>query len=208
MTDHQPQIVWHHERRGRADRWRRFGLAGATVWLTGLSGSGKSTIADALADELFSAGRPYSLLDGDNLRHGLNADLGFGPEDRDENVRRLGEVSLLLADAGLVVLVAAVSPYRAARELVRARHAAAGVTFVEVHVDTSVEVCARRDPKGLYAKAFAGELTGLTGVDAPYEAPLAPEVHLNGADVAIVEAARTVLAALIAMPPVDSVPQL
>ncbi len=174
------------------------------MWLTGLSGSGKSTIADALAELLLAAGRPYVLLDGDNLRHGLNADLGFAPADRDENVRRLGEVALLLADAGLVVLVAAVSPYRVARDAARARHAAVGVGFVEVHVDTPVDVCVSRDPKGLYAKALAGELPGMTGIDAPYEPPLSPELRLADPDLDVVSAAGAVLEVLDAVAPIRS----
>jgi bifunctional enzyme CysN/CysC len=204
VNEQQRHVVWHDERISRAERWQRFGLTGVTVWLTGLSGSGKSTIADALAELLLAAGRPYVLLDGDNLRHGLNADLGFAPADRDENVRRLGEVALLLADAGLVVLVAAVSPYRVARDAARARHAAVGVGFVEVHVDTPVDVCVSRDPKGLYAKALAGELPGMTGIDAPYEPPLSPELRLADPDLDVVSAAGAVLEVLDAVAPIRS----
>jgi adenylyl-sulfate kinase len=153
---------------------------GATVWFTGLSGSGKSTIAAALEARLVAEGRPAYLLDGDNLRHGLNGDLGFDQAARDENVRRTGEVARLFADAGLVALVSLVSPYAAARGAVRALHEADGLAFLEVWVSTPPEECARRDPKGLWARAERGELSGLTGVDAPYEAPERPELELSG----------------------------
>jgi len=152
------------------------------VWFTGLSGSGKSTIAVEVERRLVGSGRAAYLLDGDNVRHGLNTDLGFGAADRDENVRRVGEVATLFADAGLVAVVPLVSPYRAARDAVRARVTGAGLAFVEVHVATSLEECERRDPKGLYAKARAGELSGMTGIDDPYEAPVAPELVLTEAD--------------------------
>jgi adenylyl-sulfate kinase len=152
------------------------------VWFTGLSGSGKSTIANAVAERLLEIGRPAYVLDGDNLRHGLNADLGFSAADRAENVRRVGEVARLMADAGLVVLVPVISPYRADRDRVRTAHEAAGLRFVEVFVDTPLELCEQRDPKGLYAKARAGEVTGMTGIDDPYEPPLSPELVLTPAD--------------------------
>jgi bifunctional enzyme CysN/CysC len=149
-----------------------------TVWFTGLSGAGKSTIAAAVAERLLAANRPVTILDGDEIRRGLNADLGFSAADRSENIRRIGEVARLMADAGLVVLVPVISPYRADRDRVRAIHADAGLAFVEVFVDTPLEVCEQRDPKGLYARARAGELKGLTGVDDPYEAPEAPDVRI------------------------------
>lgn len=151
-------------------------MTGRTVWFTGLSGSGKSTIADAIAARLADAnGRPY-VLDGDALRDGLNADLGFTAADRIENVRRVGEVALLFADAGFTVLVPVIAPYRSARDAVRARHDAAGVPYAEVYVATPLDVCERRDPKGLYRRARAGELTGFTGIDDPYEAPTDPDL--------------------------------
>jgi len=153
--------------------------AGATIWLTGLSGSGKSTVAVVVERLLVESGRPAYVLDGDNVRHGLNADLGFSAVERAENVRRLGEVAKLLADAGLVALVPAISPFRTGRESVRAAHARAELPFLEVHVATPLEECERRDPKGLYARARTGELVGLTGVDAPYEAPESPELALT-----------------------------
>jgi bifunctional enzyme CysN/CysC len=150
-----------------------------TIWLTGLSGSGKSTIAAGAEAELMSLGKLAYTLDGDNLRHGLNADLGFSSRDRAENVRRVGEVARLIADAGLVVLVPVISPYRRDRDAVREAHDAAGIPFGEVHVATPLEVCESRDPKGLYAKARAGELTGFTGVDDPYQEPRNPELQLG-----------------------------
>ncbi len=174
-------VVWHDGHVGRAERAAATGGLGRIVWFTGLSGSGKSTVAVEVERRLVAAGRAAYLLDGDNLRHGLNADLGFSAADRDENVRRVGEVAALFADAGVVALVPLVSPYRAARDGVRARAEGAGLQFIEVHVATPLEECERRDPKGLYAKARAGELVGMTGVDDPYEAPLAPELVL-GAD--------------------------
>ena len=172
-------VVWHPPTIMRADRWQRMGVHGGTVWLTGLSGSGKSSVAYALSELLHAAGRPHVVLDGDNLRHGLNADLGFAAGDRTENVRRVGEVARLFAEAGLVAIVPVISPYRADRERVRVQHERDGLLFIEVWVDTPLVECARRDPKGLYASAAAGELSGLTGVDAPYEAPTEPEVLLT-----------------------------
>ncbi len=172
-------VYWHEATVDREERWSRLGLAGATVWFTGLSGAGKSSVADATATALLDAGRPAYVLDGDNLRHGLNADLGFSAADRAENVRRVGEVARLLADAGLVALVPVVSPYLADRDRVRAAHDTAGLRFVEVFVDTPLALCEERDPKGLYARARAGELTGLTGVDDPYEPPPSPDLHLT-----------------------------
>lgn len=177
-------IVWHAATVDRAARWARHGLRGATVWFTGLSGSGKSTLANAVADRLFALNRPAYVLDGDNVRHGLNADLGFSADDRAENVRRVGEVAALMADAGLVVLVPVISPYRAVRDRVRATHHQADLPFVEVFVDTPLDVCEQRDPKGLYAKARAGEISGMTGIDDPYEAPEQPELRLVPGDLA------------------------
>lgn len=182
MTTPGPNVVWHQGEVERAERWAALGGRGVTVWFTGLSGSGKSTVAAALERELILAGRPAYLLDGDNLRHGLTAGLGFSREDRDENVRRIGEAALLFADAGFVALVALVSPYRTAREAVRARHEAAGLRFVEVFVDTPIEICEQRDPKGLYEKARAGEIPLFTGVSDPYEPPAAPELVLTPSD--------------------------
>ena len=155
---------------------------GATVWLTGLSGAGKSTVAVELERRLVAAGRPAFMLDGDNSRHGLSSDLGFSAADRAENVRRVGEVARLFADAGVVAIVSLVSPYRADRDRVRRLHEEAGLPFVEVFVDTPIEQCEARDPKGMYAKARAGEITGFTGVDDPYEAPTDAELVLRPED--------------------------
>lgn len=173
--------VWHASAVARNDRWAAAG-AGATVWLTGLSGSGKSTIAVELERRLVADGRPAYLLDGDNIRHGLNGDLGFSAEDRDENVRRVAHVARLFADAGVVAIVPVISPYRKARALARELHAQADLAFVEVFVDTPLEVCEQRDPKGLYARARAGEITGMTGIDDPYEPPENPERRYTPAD--------------------------
>jgi adenylyl-sulfate kinase len=189
-------VTWHAGKVTRADRARVTGGEGTTVWLTGLSGSGKSTIAVAVEAALLQRGRHAYLLDGDNLRHGLNGNLGFSAEDRAENVRRVGEVAKLLADAGTVALVSLVSPYAADRDRVRAAHADAGLRFVEVFVDTPLEECERRDPKGLYAKARAGELKGMTGIDDPYEAPQRPELTLRPSEQSVEQAVAAVLAAL------------
>jgi bifunctional enzyme CysN/CysC len=189
-------VRWHESERPRAERWEAVGLIGATVWFTGLSGSGKSTVAVAVEDRLLDVGRPTYLLDGDNLRHGLNGDLGFSADDRHENVRRVGEVARLFADAGVIALVPLISPYRVDRDRARAAHAAAGLTFLEVFVDTPIQECERRDPKGLYQKARAGEITGFTGIDDPYESPDAAELVLRPADGTPAAMAERVLALL------------
>jgi adenylyl-sulfate kinase len=149
------------------------------VWLTGLSGAGKSTIASALEKELFQLRMHTYVLDGDNLRHGLNANLGFAPEDRAENIRRVSEVAKLMADAGTVVITSFISPYRADRARARSIALQAGAEFVEIFVDAPLAVCEERDPKGLYQKARAGELKGFTGIDAPYEPPEDPEITVR-----------------------------
>ncbi|TCO52356.1 adenylyl-sulfate kinase [Actinocrispum wychmicini] len=185
-------VVWHSTAVRREER----GTRGMTIWLTGLSASGKSTVAVEIERRLVAAGRPAYLLDGDNLRHGLNADLGFSAADRAENVRRVGEVARLFADAGVVAVVSLISPYRADRDGVRAKHDQAGLPFVEVFVDTPIEVCEARDPKGMYAKARAGEISGFTGVDDPYEQPHTPELVLRPTDGDPAAMANTVLALL------------
>jgi bifunctional enzyme CysN/CysC len=172
-------VVWHDSTLPRQQRWRHLDGSGTTLWFTGLSGSGKSTVAVAVEKLLIESGRHAYLLDGDNLRHGLNGDLGFSATDRDENVRRVGEVARLFADAGVIALVPLISPYREARDLVRGLHEAADLDFFEVFVDTPIEVCEERDPKGLYAKARAGEISGFTGIDDPYEPPDSPELVLS-----------------------------
>jgi bifunctional enzyme CysN/CysC len=190
---------WHPSSADAALRARCAGQRGLTVWLTGLSGSGKSTIAVAAERALLESGCLAYRLDGDNLRHGLNAGLGFDAPGRAEAVRRAGEAALLVADAGAVAIVAMISPYRADRDAVRARHAAAGVGFHEVFVDAPLAVAESRDPKGLYAKARRGEIRGFTGIDDPYEAPAAPELRLAtgsaGPDACVDALVRAVLAA-------------
>ncbi|SNR72157.1 adenylylsulfate kinase /sulfate adenylyltransferase subunit 1 [Haloechinothrix alba] len=171
-------VVWHSPTVTREQR----ATTGMTVWLTGLSGSGKSAVAAELERRLVASGRPAYVLDGDNLRHGLNAGLGFTAADRAENVRRAGEVARLFADAGVVAVVSLISPYREDRDRVRAAHVADGLPFVEIFVDTPLETCAERDPKGMYAKARAGEITGFTGIDDPYEAPRTPDLVLRPED--------------------------
>lgn len=195
-------LTWHDGEWTRAERWAATGLRGATVWLTGLSGSGKSTVAARVESLLLADGVACYRLDGDNVRHGLNGDLGFSAADRSENIRRIGEVAALLADAGLVVLVPVISPYAADRARARAAHASAGLEFVEVFVDTPLEVCERRDPKGLYAAARRGEITGFTGIDDPYEPPTAPDVRI-GPEATVDDAAALVLDALRARGVVD-----
>ncbi len=191
-----PDVTWHDEGIPREARWAARGVHGATVWLTGLSGSGKSTIAAAVTGALTTRGVLAYTLDGDNLRHGLNGDLGFTAADRAENVRRVAEVARLCADAGLVVLAPVISPYRAGRAQARAIHDASGLVFVEVFVDAPLDVCETRDPKGLYQRARAGELTGLTGVDDPYEAPEDAELVLATAQLSPTAAAAAILEAL------------
>lgn len=189
-------VVWHEGSVGRAERAGTTGGAGATVWLTGLSGSGKSTVAYAVEASLVANGRAAYVLDGDNLRHGINADLGFGTADRAENVRRVGEIARLMADAGILVLVPVISPYREGRDQVRDKHHEIGLTFLEVFVDTPLEICEERDPKGLYARARAGEITGMTGVDDPYEAPQSPDARIDTSTMTVDEAAAMVLDSL------------
>ena len=174
-------VTWHDSELERDSRWEALGHRGATVWLTGLPASGKSTIAAALERRLVEDGRPAYLLDGDNVRHGLSDDLGFEPGERSEHIRRVAHVARLLADAGVVAVVSLVSPMEADRKLARELHDAAGLDFHEVFVSTPVEECERRDPKGLYARARAGKLPGFTGVDAPYEEPEHPDFEFDTA---------------------------
>jgi bifunctional enzyme CysN/CysC len=183
-THSRTDIRWHPSALDRGHRWQATGQAGATIWFTGLPASGKSTIAVAVERALVESGRTAYLLDGDNLRHGLSDDLGFSPGDRTENIRRVGHLTRLLADAGVVALASLVSPLKSDRETARALNDAAGLPFIEVHVATSLAECEKRDPKGLYKRARSGELKGLTGVDAPYEAPDDADLVLDttGAD--------------------------
>ena len=184
-------IVWHQGAVTRADREKMNGHKGCTVWLTGLTGSGKSTIAVDLEKRLWERGVRAYILDGDNIRHGLNKNLGFSPADRTENIRRIGEVAKLFSDAGLVTLTAFISPYRADRDQVRALMGQGD--FIEVHVDCPVEVCEQRDVKGLYKKARAGEIKEFTGISAPYEAPEKPELTINTAGQSVEASARQIL---------------
>ena len=184
-------ITFHHGTVDRQDRERGLGQRGVTVWLTGLSGSGKSTVAVAAEGALVESGRHAYVLDGDNIRHGLNKNLGFSPEDRTENIRRIGEVSKLFTDAGMIVFTSFISPYRQDRDEVRALMADGD--FVEVYVKASVEVCEERDPKGLYKKARAGEIPEFTGVSAPYEAPEKPELVLDTSDRTVEESVTELL---------------
>lgn len=174
MAQHSPNVVAQALSISPADRAQLMGQRGCVLWFTGLSGSGKSTLANALDAELHRQGIKTVLLDGDNVRHGLCGDLGFSPEDRHENLRRVAEVAKLMADAGLVVLTAFVSPFRSNRD--RARAVVGPERFAEIYVDCPLDVCASRDVKGLYAKAQAGLIADFTGVNSPYEAPLAPEL--------------------------------
>jgi bifunctional enzyme CysN/CysC len=192
--ERSPDVTWDEGFLSREARWRALGVEGTTVWFTGLPSSGKSTIAAAVEARLVVAGIPAYRIDGDNLRHGLSGDLGFGAEARAENVRRAAEAARLLADSGTVALVSLVSPYAADRDRARAIHATDGLPFLEVFVDTPLEECERRDPKGLYARARAGEITGFTGVDDPYERPQGADVVIEaeGVDAAV----ELVLAAL------------
>jgi len=170
-------ITWHESTVSRADRQERLGQRGVTVWLTGLSGSGKSTVAVAAERALVDRGKVAYVLDGDNVRHGLNSNLGFSPEDRTENIRRIGEVAKLFTDAGLIVFSSFISPYRSDRDQVRDNMEDGD--FVEVYVAASVETCEGRDVKGLYEKARKGEIPEFTGISAPYEEPAKPEVVLD-----------------------------
>lgn len=170
-------ITWHHGTSGRSDRERLLGQRGVVVWMTGLSGSGKSTIACALEQKLIEQGRLVYRLDGDNIRHGLNSNLGFSAEDRTENIRRIGEVAKLFADAGVIVLVSFISPYQRDRDAVRAKLATG--EFIEVYVKASLAAAESRDPKGLYKRARAGEIKNFTGIDDAYEQPSAAEIVLD-----------------------------
>jgi len=185
-------LTWHHGEVTRADRKRAHGHKGATLWLTGLSGSGKSTIAHKVEALLLERGCFAYVLDGDNVRHGLNRDLGFSPEERSENIRRIGEVAKLFTEAGALVLTAFISPYR--RDRAQVRELMGEGDFVEIHVAAPLEVCEQRDPKGLYKRARAGEIGEFTGVSAPYEAPESAEITLETGDATPEQSAERVVA--------------
>ncbi len=190
-------VTWQDGRITRQDRYQILRQKGATIWFTGLSGSGKSTIAVALEQALFDLGKLSYRLDGDNVRLGINKNLGFSEEDRKENIRRIGEVAKLFGDAGAIALSSFISPYMEDRDEVRALHDAAELNFVEVFVDCSLEVAEQRDPKGLYKKARAGQIKNFTGIDDPYEPPLSPEIHLKTDELTVQQEVDIVIAYLI-----------
>lgn len=193
MSVKATNIKWHEGHVNRADRESMLHHHGATIWYTGLSASGKSTLAFTAEHALMARGHLAYVLDGDNIRHGLNSNLGFSAEDREENIRRIAEVAKLFADAGVIVMTSFISPYRADRDLARKLHDEAGLTFLEVYMDTPIEVCEQRDPKGLYKKARAGQIKQFTGIDDPYEPPLNPELTLDTSQASPSEAAALVL---------------
>jgi adenylylsulfate kinase len=186
-------ITWHEGHVTREERSQLLKQKGATLWFTGLSGSGKSTIAFTLEHALVQRGHLAYVLDGDNIRHGLNKNLGFSAADREENIRRIGEVAKLFADSGVIAMTSFISPYRKDRDGVRALHAEAKIPFIEVFVNTPISTCEQRDPKGLYKKARAGQLKNFTGIDDPYEAPLKPELHIDATSTSPQEATITLL---------------
>ena len=184
-------IVWHSHRVDKAARQRLAGHRPAILWFTGLSGAGKSTIAGAVEELLYARGVRTYLLDGDNIRHGLCGDLGFSDRERVENIRRIGEVAKLFVDAGMLVLTAFISPFRADRDMVRALVEAG--EFIEIHVSASLDVCEARDPKGLYKKARSGEIRHFTGIDSAYESPVSPELILDSGALSVADAAQAVV---------------
>lgn len=187
-------ITWHNNIVTSEGREKLLNQRGATIWFTGLSGSGKSTVAQQVETYLHGQGNITFILDGDNVRHGLNSNLGFSPEDREENIRRLGEVAKLFTSAGVIILTAFISPYQKDRD--RARDIAPDGRFVEVFVDCPLDICEQRDPKGLYQKARKGEIPEFTGISAPYEAPENPEVYLNTGSQSVEECVETVVSYL------------
>ena len=189
-------VTWDGGNLTREQRWKQLGCSGATLWFTGLSGSGKSTVAAALEVALLERRVFTYRLDGDNLRHGLNANLDFSAADRQENIRRVGEVAKLFADAGVLTLATFVSPYRSDRALCRRLHEAAALPFIEIHVAASLEVCEARDPKGLYRKARAGQIKGFTGIDDPYEAPESPELVIDTGELSVAACVERIVAVL------------
>ncbi len=189
-------VHWHEGEVNREDRAQLLGQKGATIWFTGLSGSGKSTVAVALEQALLKEGKLAYRLDGDNVRMGLNKNLGFSAEDRTENIRRIGEASKLFADAGILCLNSFISPYIIDRDIVRQLHDEGNLSFIEVFVDVSLDEAEKRDPKGLYKKARAGEIKNFTGIDDPYEAPVNPEIHLHTDNMTLDEEVNVIMAAL------------
>jgi len=190
-------ITWHEGHVDRKAREEVLGQKGCTVWLTGLPSSGKSTLAFTLEHALIQRNRLAYVLDGDNVRHGLNKNLGFSAEDREENIRRIGEVAKLFADAGFITMTSFISPYRKDRDTARKIHDETGLFFMEVFVDAPVEVCEERDPKGLYKKARKGEIKGFTGIDDPYEPPLNPELVIKTGELTPQQGAMKILGYLV-----------
>lgn len=191
MINHQENIIWHSHCLSKLQRRHLKKQKSFIIWFTGLSGSGKSTIANALELELFHRNKHTYLLDGDNIRQGLNSDLGFSPEGRKENIRRIGEVAKLMVDAGIIVLAAFISPYQADRDMVRSM--VDKEEFIEVFIDSPLEICEKRDVKGLYRKARRGEIANFTGINAPYEKPQNPELHLDTAALSVEQSVQKII---------------
>jgi adenylylsulfate kinase len=194
MTDQKAtNVYWHDGEITKTDREALLNQEGATLWFTGLSGSGKSTVAVALENALMARGQLCYRLDGDNVRMGINKNLGFSADDRTENIRRIGEISKLFVDTGVIVLSSFISPYSNDRDTVRSIHDESNYHFIEVFVDCSLESAESRDPKGLYKKARAGEIKNFTGIDDPYEAPTKPEIHLHSDQMSLEEEVKVIL---------------
>jgi len=196
VKSNNKNIIWHQHKISKIERAEQKNQKPCMIWFTGLSGSGKSTLAGALEQELFRRGHHSYLLDGDNVRHGLNKDLGFTDEDRVENIRRIGEMAKLFVDAGMIVLSAFISPFRAERRMIRELVEAG--EFIEVHLDTPLSTCEARDPKGLYKKARAGEIRNFTGIDSSYERPEQPELRLDTSALTEEQAAKQLIDYLVA----------
>ena len=190
-------ITWHEGHVNRQIREKLLKQKGATIWMTGLSASGKSTLAFTLEHALVQRNRLAYVLDGDNVRHGLNKNLGFSAEDREENIRRIGEAAKLFADAGFITMTSFISPYRRDRDIARKIHEDAGLFFIEIFVDASIAVCEQRDPKGLYKKARKGEIKGFTGIDDPYEAPENPDLIIPSGELSPQQGAMKILGYLV-----------
>lgn len=199
MVEISRDVAWHGGQVGRKDRESLLDQTAMTIWLTGLSASGKSTLAFALERELIDQGRACYVLDGDNVRHGLNRNLGFSHEDRTENIRRIAEVARLMNDAGLIVITAFISPYRADRSA--AREVIGATSFCEVFVSTSLAVCESRDPKGLYTKARAGKMADFTGISSPYEAPELPDLVIDTSQLPLDQAVSQLISFAVRLPP-------
>jgi adenylylsulfate kinase len=187
----ESHIIWHEPHISKEERAKKKDQHPCILWFTGLSGSGKSTIANALESRLYEMSKNTYLLDGDNVRHGLNKDLGFSDTDRIENIRRIGEVSKLFVDAGLIVITAFISPFRSDRQIIR--NLVENGEFIEIFIDTPLQICEQRDPKGLYQKARQGEIPSFTGISSPYETPETPEVHIKTALQSVEESVNTII---------------